>query len=111
MFKQQVEERCLRARNLAFTTDGSAIIGRAAQLLLSTNPTWIDIESDLSSAFQRAAREDCELELLDSDLDVFLPLVRTLYGESSSLFYDDFCVMLSEEGSQQGCPLGGLSQT
>lgn len=36
------------------------------------------------------------------------PLSILLYGESSTLFYDGFCTLLSEEGSQQGCPLGGL---
>eukprot|EP01043_Picozoa_sp_COSAG02_P005915 COSAG02_NODE_164_length_32230_cov_37.505587_7_plen_191_part_00 len=62
-FKQQVEERCLAARNLAFTSDGAAIVARATELLLAANPTWIDIESDLSSAFQRASREDTSWSL------------------------------------------------
>jgi hypothetical protein len=59
---------CLRARNLAFSKDGANTIARATQLLLHANPTWIDVESDLSSAFQRASREDIALEMLDSDL-------------------------------------------
>lgn len=96
-----MEERCVRARNLAFTEDGAAISARAAQLLLSTNPDWIGIESDLSFAFQRASREDFSLALSKSNLDVLLPLVNTLYGEPSAFFYDDFCTLLSEEGSQQ----------
>ena len=106
--KPAVEERCLRARNLAFSKDGANTIARATQLLLHANPTWIDVESDLSSAFQRASREDIALELLDSDLEPFLPLFNSLYGSASSLFYDEFAELLSEEGSQQGCPLGGL---
>ena len=69
-----------RARNLAFTKDGASVLARATQLLLSANPTWIDIESDLSSAFQRASREDIFLTLLDSPLSVFLPIVRSLYS-------------------------------
>ena len=43
-----------------------------------------------------------------SHLDVFLPLFNSLYGKASTLFYEDFSEFLSEEGSQQGCPLGGL---
>ena len=53
------------------------------------------------------------MELLDSHLDVFLPLFKSLtpcklYGKASTLFYEDFSEFLPEEGSQQGCPLGGL---
>ena len=33
---------------------------------------------------------------------------RGLYGDASVLFYEDFSEFMSEEGSQQGCPLGGL---
>jgi hypothetical protein len=51
-------------------------------------------------------KEQCST--IDSPLCPFLPIVRSLYGESSSLFYGDLSVLLSKEGSQQGCPLGGL---
>eukprot|EP01043_Picozoa_sp_COSAG02_P056193 COSAG02_NODE_6629_length_3450_cov_1.931961_2_plen_117_part_01 len=52
------------------------------------------------------------LELLDSHLDVFLPLFNSLYGKASTLFYEDFSEFLSEEGSQHipiqyGSVLGG----
>ena len=94
--------------NLAFSSDGAAIIARATQLLLQANPTWIDVESDLASAFQRACRKDIAIELVHSHLNSFLPLFDTLYGDASVLFYEDFSEFISEEGSQQGCPLGGL---
>ena len=77
----------MRARNLAFSPGGADTIARATQLLLQANPSWIDVESDLASAFQRASREDIALELLDSQLDVFLPLFNSLYGQASTLFY------------------------
>ena len=49
------------------------------------------------------------IELLRcTHLKCFLPLFDTLYGSASVLFYEDFSELLSEEGSQQGCPLGGL---
>jgi len=48
------------------------------------------------------------VSLRDSELEPFLPLFNSLYGRASSLFYDEFAELLSEEGSQQGCPLGGL---
>ena len=32
----------------------------------------------------------------------------SLYGEDSRLFFAGFCDLWSQEGSQQGCPLGGL---
>ena len=77
--------------------------------VLQANPSWIVVETDLSSAFQRAAREDIMHELFDnSELRAFIPMFISLYGSSSKLFFEDVCELMSEEGSQQGCPLGGL---
>ena len=83
-------------------------------LLLQANPSWLVVETDLSSAFQRASREEILFELFNRSFDGtfilrdFIPLFLTLYGEDSKLFFGDFCELWSEEGSQQGCPLGGM---
>ena len=67
------------------------------------------METDLSSAFQRACREDILLELFREDaLQDLIPLFLSLYGGDSVPFFGEVAEMLSEEGSQQGCPLGGL---
>jgi hypothetical protein len=70
--RSAIEQRCLRASNLMFSSDGSAAAKRTVELLLETNPSWIVVETDLSSAFQRAAREDILYELFDnSELRAF----------------------------------------
>ena len=52
------------------STKGDKNLRSAAQLLLSTNPHWIDVESDLSSAFQRAST--CvKLAGDDRDIDLY----------------------------------------
>ena len=100
---------CLAANNLAFSSDGSAVCHRTVDLLLQANPSWLVVETDLSSAFQRASREEILFELFNRSFDGtfilrdFIPLFLTLYGEDSKLFFEDFCELWSEEGSQQGC--------
>lgn len=67
------------------------------------------METDLSSAFQRASREDILGALFEYEpLRPLIPLFNSLYGLASRLFFDEVADLLSEEGSQQGCPLGGL---
>ena len=80
------------------------------QLLLDANPSWIVAETDLSSAFQRAAREVILLALFTRHevLRDFIPLFKFLYGADAKLFFEDMAELLSTEGSHQGCPLGGL---
>ena len=41
-------------------------------------------------------------------LRCFLPLYHGLYDCDAELFFGDLCVILSREGSHQGCPLGGF---
>ena len=107
--KQAIEARCLKAKNLAFSSDGCGVATRVISLIIEENPSYLVVENDLSSAYQRGAREDSLFELFeDEDLRAFIPLFQSLYAGESSLFYDSLCVMSSREGSQQGCPLGGL---
>ena len=74
----------------------------AAKSSFESNPTWLVVETGLSSAFQRAAREDILHELFDTtELRAFIPLFNSPYGSSSKLFFNDVCELLSEEGSQQ----------
>ena len=107
--KGAIEQRCLRAKNLAFSRDGCPIAKRTIELLLQDHPEWLCVETDLSSAFQRACRADILLELFREDeLRDLIPLFLSLYDGDSHLFFGEFSEMLSQEGSQQGCPLGGL---
>ena len=44
----------------------------------------------------------------DDGLRDLVPLFLSLYSGSSNLFYAEVAMLLSREGSQQGCPLGTL---
>ena len=107
--RPDIEHRCLRANNLAFSNDGCNVGIKTVQTLLQANPEWLCVETDLANAFQRASREDMLAELYaDDGLRDLVPLFLSLYSGSSNLFYAEVAMLLSREGSQQGCPLGTL---
>ena len=102
-----INHACLKGKNLAFAKDGSCIGHKAVSLLLQEHPDWLLVETDLADAFQHASREDMLHALhANSTLRKFLPLFLNLYDCDARLFYEDVAVLRSEEGCQQGCPLG-----
>ena len=61
---------------------------------------WVVVETNLSSAFQRAAREDMLRELwAEPSLRALIPLFRNLYGGCARLFFEEVAVLFSQEGS------------
>ena len=107
--RAKIEARCHRANNLAFSADGCNVGKKTIETLLDAHRDWICVETDLASAFQRASREDILLELYaDPELRDLIPLYLSLYDGDARLFFEEVCVMPSQEGSHQGCPLGGL---
>ena len=102
-----IEERCLKAGNLAFSTNGCATGFRTIELLLRANERWIVAETDLRSAFQYGHREKMLNELWNTPLfQDFIPFFLSLYDGDAKLFVDSLGTILSEWGCHQGCPLG-----
>ena len=77
---------------------------------MQESPHHLCVETDLSSAYQHASREEMLVRLLfaTDELHDFLPIFYSLYDGDAELFFGDICSIFSEEGSHQGCPLGGF---
>ena len=68
--------------------------------LRSKLPLWPSVYNIKRDLVHELFREDTLRDVI--------PMFLSMYGGDSLLFFGEFAEMLSEEGSQQGCPLGGL---
>jgi hypothetical protein len=107
--RDRVEAVHLRAHNTAASRSGCEVGQRTIALLMQEHPEFLCAETDLSDAYQHASREEMLVQLFASDeLHDFLPIFYSLYDGDAELFFGDICSVFSEEGSHQGCPLGGF---
>ena len=90
------------------TEGGSELVTHNVQLLLDANPDWVLLQTDMSNAFNSVSRS----HLLDQVTEHFLEILRhcfQMYYNLSDLVYNlngKSVFVISEEGIQQGDPLG-----
>ena len=67
---------------------------------------FVVLKVDLRNAFNNVSRADV-MRCVESSFHVLLPWVRWCYASNSHLWYQDW-ILTSQEGVQQGDPLGPL---
>jgi hypothetical protein len=98
----------LAPRQLGVGTKGGAeaLVHAARRFLDLKAPGRALVKLDFSNAFN-SLRRDCMLEAVAKSLPSLLPLALSSYGTPSFLWLGDG-ILSSEEGAQQGDPLGPL---
>lgn len=93
---------------LGFGTSGGmeAAIHAARLFIAESLPTSCLLKVDFKNAFN-TLRRDRMLQSVKTSVPMLLPFVLNSYGAPSFLFYND-SIILSQEGVQQGDPLGPL---
>ena len=101
---------CLGANNLAFSSDGSAIVKRTVELLLQANSLWLWLRLTSPPHSRELPEKTSFFSFFQNNhgLRDFIPIFMSLYGGDSRLFFAEFRELWSQGGSQQDCPLGGL---
>ena len=83
-----------------------AAVHAARRYVLNINPDKIIVKLDFSNAFN-SIRRDAILEVIESTLPDIYDYVQASYADASSLRFGSH-VVVSDEGVQQGDPLGPL---
>jgi len=98
----------LAPRQLGFGVSGGAeaAIRAARRFLDNMQPEKLFIKIDFRNAFN-TLRRDAILEAIEKHFPELLPYTTLTIGSSSELQFGEF-VISSEEGAQQGDPLGPL---
>ncbi|MGH8465836.1 MAG: reverse transcriptase domain-containing protein [Pseudomonas sp.] len=90
--------------------NGAETIVHATSTLMDAHPDWVFFQTDFANAYNSILR--CKsLEAVREHFPSLLPWLRAIYSPRSALWFDphdDRQAMTSEEGAQQGDPLGPL---
>ena len=103
-------ERALGDSQIGFTSCGREAVGLAIRLMLEKHPDFIVFKLDVRNAFNAICRAICLSACLDRAAALLL-MARFFYGDTADLptrTADGTSVSIkSQEGTQQGDPLGG----